>query len=161
MLGHAAPARLDRLTRLWEARPPVSAGLSLADRAARRLRRTRPLAPSLYDLHPGADSFPRRAPQLTTVSAEQIVGTARHPSTVDTTFIPVEPLRTAHWEFRSARIRDAMDHLVDLPPVILFEVDDRFFVIDGHHRVAAAKRLGADLDAYVTRLQVPQRSPAD
>jgi hypothetical protein len=156
MLGHAAPAGLDRLTRIWEARPALSAGLSLADRAARRLRRTRPLAPSLYDLHPGADSLPRRASWLTTVPAEQIAGTVRRPSTVGTDFRPVKPLRTANWKFRSARIRDAMDELVDLPPVTLFEVAGRFYVVDGHNRVAAAKQIGADLDAYVTSLTVPQ-----
>jgi hypothetical protein len=161
MLGHAAPAPLDRLTRLWDARLPISAGKSLADRAGRRLRRIRPLAPSLYDVHPGADSLPRLAPYLTTVSAAQVIGTVRHPSTIDTTFLPVESLRTANWKFRAARIRDAMDQLVDLPPVTLFEVDDRYYVVDGHHRVEAAKRIGADLDAYVTRLQVAKRSPAD
>ncbi len=117
--------------------------------------RGRSLAPSLYDLHPWADSLPHAPVRLETVPSELVRGTARHPSTVDTAFLPIRELRTSHWAFRFARIREAMESLVELRPVELLRVGDEYFVVDGHNRVAAAKQLHADLDAHVTEIQIP------
>jgi ParB-like chromosome segregation protein Spo0J len=133
----------------------VDAGRGFAAFAAERLHRTRPLAPSLYDVLPQADSIQRRPVRFETVPSGRIVGTVRHPSTIEVDFRPIEPLRTRAWEFRTARIQDAIDSLIDLPPVTVFEVAGDYYVVDGHHRVAAAKRLGADVDALVTTLVVP------
>jgi uncharacterized ParB-like nuclease family protein len=133
----------------------VHAGRGLAASAAHRLLGNKPLAPSLYDVLPQADSTQRRPVRFDTVPSDRIVGTVRHPSTIQTDFLPIEPLRTREWEFRTARIEEAIDALVDLPPVTLFEVGGWYYVVDGHHRVAAAKRLGADVDAHITSLVLP------
>jgi ParB-like nuclease domain len=38
-----------------------------------------------------------------------------------------------------------------LPPIELYRLDDRYYVVDGHHRVAAALSLGQlEMDAVVT-----------
>jgi hypothetical protein len=38
-----------------------------------------------------------------------------------------------------------------LPPVELYKLDERYYVVDGHHRVAAALALGQlEIDALVT-----------
>ncbi len=117
--------------------------------------RRRSLAPSLYDLHPWADSQPHAPVRLETISSERVHGTVRHPSTVDTGFVPVRELRTSHWAFRFGRVREAMESLAELPPVELLQVGDEYFVLDGHNRVAAAKQLNADLDAHVTEIRIP------
>lgn len=47
-----------------------------------------------------------------------------------------------------------------MPPVELFQVGDEYFVVDGHKRVAAAKKAdGVEIDALVTRLW-PGGAPA-
>lgn len=38
-----------------------------------------------------------------------------------------------------------------LPPVDLYKIKDKYYVVDGNHRVAAAKEIGQIyIDAYVT-----------
>jgi ParB-like chromosome segregation protein Spo0J len=40
------------------------------------------------------------------------------------------------------------------PPIEVYELDRRYFVIDGHHRVAVARQRGIDhVEAVVTRLR--------
>ncbi len=50
------------------------------------------------------------------------------------------------------------------PPIVVHQVGEVYFVIDGHHRVAAARRRGVELiDAEVTELRTrwPLRADAD
>ena len=44
-----------------------------------------------------------------------------------------------------------------LPPVDLIKAGGRYFVVDGHKRVAAARRIGAMLDANVVELRLGTR----
>jgi hypothetical protein len=125
---------------------------AVTTRMADRFVAARRRAPSLYDWYPDADSLPRRPVRFETVASDAIVGTVRNPSTIERDFRPIEPLRNSNWEFRTARVEEAMRTLVTLPPVELYRVGEHYFVIDGHHRVAAAKQLGADVDSLVTEL---------
>jgi ParB-like chromosome segregation protein Spo0J len=44
---------------------------------------------------------------------------------------------------------------VTLPPVELIQVGDTYFVVDGHHRISAARALKVDhIDATVTVWEV-------
>jgi ParB-like chromosome segregation protein Spo0J len=43
--------------------------------------------------------------------------------------------------------------VVNLPPVQLLKVGTQYFVVDGHKRVAAARRTGAVVDAIVVELR--------
>ncbi|MGQ9699665.1 MAG: ParB/RepB/Spo0J family partition protein [Candidatus Bipolaricaulaceae bacterium] len=64
---------------------------------------------------------------------------------------------------RQRSIDEALARGEVLPPVKLYKLGDVYFVVDGHHRVAAAKRAGVKfLDAEVEEFltQVPL-SPAD
>ena len=45
-------------------------------------------------------------------------------------------------EVRFQKILAAMRDNVPLPPVSLYQIKDDYFILDGHHRVAAAKELG-------------------
>jgi len=113
------------------------------------------LAPSLYDLVPHADALPRSIPRAEALPAEAITGTVRYPSNTTTSFLPIRPLRTEHWKDDWRRILEAQEELAILPPVELIKVGSRYFVVDGHKRVAAARRIGGALDAIVVELRTP------
>lgn len=116
-------------------------------------------APSLYDLVPHADVLPRSLPRIELVAAERIVGTTRQPSTLTADFLPAGAQRTTHWRHDWQRIRDGEDELAILPPVELIKVGGCYFVVDGHKRVAIAKRHRAVLDAIVTELRIAESGP--
>jgi hypothetical protein len=133
--------------------------LAMLGRAAavwRRRRADDPTLPSLYDPYPGAGAAPRRRIGLRSVALDRIVGTARPPSQNTADFLPLPHLRGQNWLARWQRITRAVDRLEVLPPVELLQVGDDFFVVDGHNRVAAARRAGAvEIDADVTQLLIP------
>ncbi len=93
-------------------------------------------------------AFPERhALGLRTVPVEHIAGTVE-PSKArdfDAAFRPAMPIRE-HWK----RVWVAES----LPPVTLYRVDGRHYVIDGHHRVSTARDRGADaIEADVIELR--------
>jgi hypothetical protein len=123
--------------------------------ATLRARRTE-LLPSLYDLHPGALSAPRRPVGVRTIPLDRIVGTLRHPSQNTPDFLPIPRLRGPNWRARWQRLNAAIDRLDVLPPIDVVQVGDDYWVSDGHNRVAAAMRAGAvDIDADTTQLLLP------
>jgi len=53
--------------------------------------------------------------------------------------------------YRTRCIEKAMERGDILPPIEVYELDQKYFVVDGHHRVGAAKKLGQEfMDAEVT-----------
>jgi hypothetical protein len=112
--------------------------------------------PSLYDELPKADSLPRSTPRVEIVPAESVTGTTRYPSTLTADFLPSAEQRTTRWRHDFSRILRALDELTVLPPVELLKAGERYFVVDGHKRVAAARRVGAALDAIVVELHLPR-----
>lgn len=126
------------------------------EEAGRQRRSERETLPSLYDRHPAATVAPRRRIGLHSVPLDRIVGTMRHPSQNTADFLPLPRLRGANWRARWQRITRAMDQLAMLPPVELVQVGDDYYVVDGHNRVAAARRAGGlEVDADVTQLLIP------
>jgi uncharacterized ParB-like nuclease family protein len=53
--------------------------------------------------------------------------------------------RNRSGEARFQQILTAMQKGVPLPPVSLYQIKDDFFILDGHHRVAAARELGREV----------------
>jgi ParB-like nuclease domain len=50
----------------------------------------------------------------------------------------------------------------DFPPIVVYQVGDAYFVVDGHHRVAIARQRGMEtIDAEVTSLRSRWRLPAE
>ena len=124
--------------------------------ADRRRRAERDVLPSLLDRYPGATAAPRRPIGLRSVPLDRIVGTMRHPSQNTADFLPLPKLRGTNWRGRWQRITRAIDRLETLPPVDLVQVGDDFYVVDGHNRVAAARKAGGlEVDADVTQLLIP------
>lgn len=53
-------------------------------------------------------------------------------------------------------VMSALDNFVVLPPIMVYKVKDDYYVIDGNHRVVAAKAVGQlDIDAEVYELLPP------
>ena len=124
-------------------------------RRLRSLGRPR-ILPSLYDRYPHAASATRRPLGMQVVPVDRIVGTARHPSQNTDDFRPLPQLRGRNWAGRWQRLNRAMQQLVTLPPVDLLRTGRDYWVVDGHNRVAAARRSGVvGLDADVVELLLP------
>jgi hypothetical protein len=50
----------------------------------------------------------------------------------------------------------------DFPPIVVYQVGDAYFVVDGHHRVAIARQCGMEtIDAEVTSLRSRWRLSAE
>src|SRR5256714_667238 len=72
----------------------------------------------------------------------------------DATFLPVNRRMRDRW----ARIYQAMVEGDELPPIDVYKVDDRYYVIDGHHRVSVARNLDRPtINARV--IEVKTRAP--
>ena len=110
---------------------PVTAIRSFADDAAR----AGPLAP--------------RSLGLRTVEVSRIVGSVGRAAELGADFRPLR--RRQQDNERYQRILQAMQQGESLPPVELYKLGYGYYVLDGNHRVAAAKQLGQlEIDAVVT-----------
>ncbi|MFW6022336.1 MAG: ParB N-terminal domain-containing protein [Halanaerobiaceae bacterium] len=51
---------------------------------------------------------------------------------------------------RYKNIKDALEKMKNLPAIQVYDVDEEYYIVDGHHRVEASKEIGKDfLDAEV------------
>ena len=128
------------------------------ERPGARVRRLRRLArsplPYLYDVHPEArQAYPRELGTMT-IDVDQIAGTAvGPPNQRGMDFLPLKPFRTRNWQARWQRLRAASERLTVLPPIDVVRYDGRYWVVDGHNRVAAALYNGQlGIDANVVEL---------
>ena len=86
------------------------------------------------------------------VEVAQIVGSVGKVGDFDREFHPLRPESRQRW----ARIHRAMQADEAIPPVQLYQVGQAFFVLDGHHRVSAARDQGqVYVDAEVIELPTP------
>jgi len=126
----------------------------------RRVRRmgSRPL-PSLPELHP--EAVKARAVEIgtRTIGVDDIVGTAVGGGDQrGGDFLPLKPFRGQNWHARWQRLRRAQDSLVPLPTIDVVKYADKYWVVDGHNRVALALYGGQqDIDASIVELVAPGR----
>lgn len=98
----------------------------------------------------------RRFSGRQTVALEHIVGTEQRGDDFDAHFRP----RYKHTEERWRRVASAYLLGTELPPIELIQVDDVYFVRDGHHRISVAGALGQrEIDAIVTTWDVEGPRP--
>lgn len=91
------------------------------------------------------------------ILVDKIVGTSDRLADFDDDFLPRNEELRDRWK----RVEKAFPE-GDFPPIVVYELDGRYFVVDGHHRVAVAKRSGVDvIDAEVTRLIARYKMPED
>ena len=131
------------------------------ERAGARVRRVRrqgrqPLA-NMWGVHPDARLAAMRELGLHTVPVDEIAGTAvEGPIQRGGDYLPLRERRGDDWRARWQRIRGALDRLETLPPVDLLKIGERYWVVDGHNRVAAALYNGqVAIDANVVELRLP------
>lgn len=89
--------------------------------------------------------------RVQTVEIERIQGTLGKPEAFDAHFHPLLETSRSRW------IGIAQERMQghELPPVDLVEMDGRFYVRDGHHRISVAHSLGQQyIDAVITCLNV-------
>ena len=87
---------------------------------------------------------------LRTVEVSRIVGSVNRVHELGPDFLPIKPNRADQERFQL--VRAAMLRGDPLPPIELYKLGFGYYVVDGHHRVAAARQLGpsTELDALVT-----------
>jgi hypothetical protein len=89
-----------------------------------------------------------------TVRLDQIVGSVNRYQDFDRAFLPTQAFTADRWR----RVSRAWYDDISLPPVLLYQVGDIYFVVDGHHRVSVAREQGQEyIDAEVRecRVKVP------
>lgn len=91
------------------------------------------------------------------IPIEKIVGTSDRGREFDKEFLPRTPEARQRWR----RVEQAFPEGT-FPPIVAYELEGTYFVVDGHHRVGVAKQRGAEyIDAEVTRLRARYKMPED
>ena len=99
--------------------------------------------PRLERVHEHAGRQGRRWRGIYPVPVARIVGTASaQPRTRRRNFLPAIGHEPADWSSRWATAEAAAAELRPLPPIDVMKVGDGYWVLDGHNRVALAKRVG-------------------
>ena len=139
----------------WEERPGARV------RRVRRMGR-HPL-PYLYAVHPEARRASPRELGVKTIDVDQIEGTAVGGVTQrGGDFLPLKAFRSQNWQGRWQRILAGLDRLAILPPIDVVLSGGRYWVLDGHNRVAAARYAGqVGIDANVVELVQPNAQPSE
>ena len=92
---------------------------------------------------------------LRTVEVKKIVGSVNRWQDFDSHF----RIRNKSTRSRYDRIKRAMEKGEILPPVNLYKIKDKYYVVDGNHRVSAAKEVGQIfIDAHVIEFLPPADS---
>lgn len=137
------------------------------ERAGARVRRVRRLGskplPYLYDVHPEARRASPREIGLKTIGLDEIGGTAVGGAVQrGGDFLPLKPFRSLNWTGRWQRLRLAADRLTILPPIDVVRYAGRYWVVDGHNRVALGLYAGqVGIDANVVELVPPGGRPSE
>jgi hypothetical protein len=101
--------------------------------------------------------FARRYLGVRPIPVSQIVGTDSRGSDFDRDFRPRRPDVRERWQ----RVERAFPEAA-FPPIVVYQLGEAYFVIDGHHRVAIARRQRMEtIDAEVTELKARWHLPAD
>ena len=101
--------------------------------------------------------FARRYVGLRPIPLSQVVGTESRGSDFDRSFHPRRAGIRDRWQQVEQAFPDAA-----FPPIVVYQLGDVYFVIDGHHRVAIARQNGMEtIDAEVTELEARWHLPAD
>jgi hypothetical protein len=158
-MAAAAAAAEPMVERLGQA--VEDAGRSISERPGMRVRRVRRMgaAPLQYlnTVHPEARAALPAQVGLRTIPVDEIAGTAVGGGDQrGGDFLPLKPFRGKNWAGRWQRLNRAQDDLAILPPIEVVKYDDKFWVVDGHNRVALALYHGQpEIDATITELVPP------
>jgi hypothetical protein len=107
-------------------------------------------APSLEEAARASDARNKIRLGRTVVAVEKIVGSVGRSEDFDEEFLPIRRSLEERWK----RVDLAFHRGVELPPVVLYRLGERYFVLDGNHRVSVARYHGTPtLEAFVTEFR--------
>jgi hypothetical protein len=113
---------------------------------------------SLTEVEEACNVRVRRYAGIRNVAISQVRGSEGRCNDFDIDFNPIQDHCMSRW----LRVAAARDQGKVLPPVVLVQVGDVYFVRDGHHRISVARALGQlDIEAEVTVWQVSGSLPWD
>lgn len=120
------------------------------------LNRSRPLL-SLDEVSNRLRAFEQSYVGIRPIRVSQIVGTVSRVTDFDRDFLPKRSKIQSRWQNVEQRFPEG-----DFPPILVYAIDDRYFIVDGHHRVAIAKQRGIEfIDAEITELRPRWPLPSD
>jgi hypothetical protein len=99
------------------------------------------------------------------ISLDAIVGSCERYEDFSRTFLPLLESDKERWARVNVHI--TTKGLADVPPILVYQIGQAYFVLDGNHRVSVARQLGATrIKADVTEFQPrvslsPDDSPAE
>jgi len=100
---------------------------------------------------------------LREIPLDAIVGSVGRYTDFSRDFLPLYDSTQQRW----ARVMAQTGGLTGLPPIIVYQIGEAYFVLDGNHRVSVARQLGAtSIQAYVTEMRTrvnitPDTAPDD
>jgi hypothetical protein len=104
--------------------------------------------PSLDEVRKRLSLFEQHYIGIRPIEVAKILGTAERAPNFDKDFLPKSRETRERWQRLEKMMRGG-----SLPPIAVYKVDDYYYVIDGHHRVAIAKAIKQEfIDAEVTEL---------
>ncbi|MBN2549971.1 MAG: universal stress protein [Anaerolineales bacterium] len=87
---------------------------------------------------------------LKDIPLDAIIGSVGRYTDFTRDFLPRREVNPERW----ARVKIAASGLVGLPPIVVYQIGESYFVIDGNHRVSVARQFGAThIQAYVTEMK--------
>jgi hypothetical protein len=118
---------------------------------ARRASRTRPR--DLGDV----EALPWHSARMRPIRLGAIVGTVDPTTDFDAGFRPAADRVSSRWQSIARAHRGGRA----LPPIVVLERPDGYYVLDGRHRVSVARALGHEtIDAWASASPSPLRAPA-
>ncbi len=88
---------------------------------------------------------------IRSIPIEKIIGSVDRAADFDRAFLPRRSSMEERWR--------SVEHTFQakaFPPIVVFKVDDAYFIEDGHHRVAIARQRGDEfIDGEVTEVSSP------
>lgn len=98
-------------------------------------------------LHPTGERIEHGTKEI---PLDKIVGSVARHKDFTRSFLPKHQADQERW----AELRAAMDDMVGMPPIEVYQVGDAYFVQDGNHRVSISRDLGSKtITAYVTEIK--------
>ena len=106
-------------------------------------------------LHPTGETISHGTQEI---PLDKIVGSVGRYKDFTRSFLPKRDTDQERW----AEVRAAVNDMVGIPPIEVYQVGDAYFVQDGNHRVSIARRLNSkSISAYVTEVKTRVPLSAD